>query len=119
MNCQADPDAERTLLVQQQMNFAHTTLIALFASATAAAQTPGLGETRPADPAPREETPAAENKATPLPPPDDKARSERDLGRCRELSDTARADCPREERAASGATRRDEPPSAPPPQNPR
>jgi len=118
MNCQGDPDAERSLLVQQEMNFAHTVVIALFASATAAAQTPGLGETRPADPAPREETPAAENKATPLPSPD-KARSERDLGRCRELSGTARADCLREDRAASGATRRDEPPSAPPPQNPR
>jgi hypothetical protein len=118
MNCQGDPDAERTLLVQLQMNFAHTALIALFASATAAAQTPGLGETRPADPAPREETPAVDHKATPL-PAQDKSRSDRDLGRCRELTGTARADCLHEDRAASGATRRDEPPSAPPPQNPR
>jgi hypothetical protein len=118
MTCQAPPDAERTLLVQWQMNFAQAAVIALFASASAAAQTPGLGETRPADPAPREETPAADNKAAPL-PAQDKARSDRDLGRCRELTGTARADCQREDRAASGATRRDEPPSAPPPQNPR
>ena len=100
------------------MNFAHAALVALLASATAAAQTPGLGETRPADPEPREQTRAPDNKATPL-PPEDKARSDRDLGRCRELADTARADCLREQRAAGGATRRDEPPSAPPPQNPR
>ena len=100
------------------MNFAHAAIIAIFASATAAAQTPGLGETRPADPAPREETRAPDNKATP-PLPEDQARSDRDLSRCRELADTARADCLREQRAASGATRRDEPPSAPPPQNPR
>jgi hypothetical protein len=106
------------LLAQWQMNFAHAAIFALFASATAAAQTPGLGETRPADPAPREQTPAPQNKATPL-PPQDKARSDRDLGRCRELAGTARAECLREDRAASGATRRDEPPSAPPPQNPR
>ena len=100
------------------MNFAHASIIALFASATAAAQTPGLGETRPADRTPSEETRAADSKASPL-PPEDKAPSDRDLGRCRELADTARADCLREQRAASGASRRDEPPSAPPPQNPR
>ena len=100
------------------MNFAHAAIVALLASGAAAAQTPGLGETRPAAPAPREEAPAPENKTAPLPPVD-KAQSDRDVGRCRDLPDSARAACLREDRAASGATRRAEPPSAPPPQNPR
>jgi hypothetical protein len=82
--------------------------------ATAAAQTPGIGETRPAAPE-RKETGSEAHK-----PP---AEPERELKRCEEYSGTQREDCLRdlraaEGKAAAGATRRPEPPTAPPPQNP-
>lgn len=88
--------------------------------APALAQTPGMGETRPMAPAP-EEKKAAE--------PDAQKRHAdpgHALKRCDELSGTLREDCLREQRpmgagagGEAGATRRPEPPTAPPPQNPR
>jgi hypothetical protein len=84
--------------------------------AIAAAQTPGMGDTREAPP---------EKKSAPVPetrgsPPE----SGHELKRCEEYSGTRREDCLRGLRAAEGAagagnTRRPEPPTAPPPQNPR
>lgn len=86
----------------------------IFFSCTAAwAQTPGLGETRPRAPEPEKQQ---EEKA--------KAQAPRSGTRCSELSGPAREDCLREEKSggentATGTTRRPEPPTAPPPQNPR
>lgn len=98
-------------------------LVTLLAGSAAFAQPPGLGETRPLDPAPREPAPAddAKKPAASLPfPARPQSASDRELGRCEQLSDAARDDCLREERsAAAGETRRREPPSAPPPHNPR
>lgn len=89
------------------------TLIAVifFSCSAAWAQLPGLGETRPRPPEPEKQQ--------------EKAKLERPPqggGRCDDLSGQAREDCLREEKnpnAAAGATRRPEPPTAPPPQNPR
>ena len=96
-------------------------LVTLHWGIAAFAQTPGLGETRPIDPAARDE-PSAEARKPPAPPAArERSQSENDraASRCAELSGTARDDCLRDERVAAGATRRAEPPSAPPPQNPR
>ena len=80
------------------------------------AQTPGLGETRPAPP----QTINKEGPAAKTPPAPEKTQTDSVLGRCDRLEGAARDDCLREERdAAAGATRRAEPPTAPPPQNPR
>ena len=85
--------------------------VIFFSCAAAWAQTPGLGETRPSAPEPEKQQ-------------RDKPKAEAPR-RCAELSGTAREDCLREEKtvsgesAATGATRRPEPPTAPPPQNPR
>jgi hypothetical protein len=86
--------------------------------APALAQTPGIGETRPVAPEPQEKKSAAADAAKP------QTDAQRALKRCDELSGTLREDCLRENRAAAGeagagATRRPEPPTAPPPQNPR
>jgi hypothetical protein len=86
-------------------------------AASALAQTPGLGETRPAPPqSVDKEAPAA--KTAPAP---EKTQPDAALGRCQLAQEgRARDDCLREERdAAAGASRRPEPPTAPPPQNPR
>lgn len=84
--------------------------------AVAAAQTPGLGETREAAP---------EKKAPPVSETHpSRTESGHELKRCEEYTGTMREDCLRGLRAAEGAagagnTRRPEPPTAPPPQNPR
>jgi hypothetical protein len=93
-------------------------LVTGLAASMAFAQTPGLGETRPVDRAARDETTADVKK----PPAPERSQSDNDRvpGRCAELAGIARDDCLREERTANaGATRRPEPPTAPPPQNPR
>jgi hypothetical protein len=84
--------------------------------APALAQTPGMGETRPLPPLPE-----TQEKEAPLPnapkPQDD---AERVLTRCNQPDEAQRSACLREERnATAGATARREPPTAPPPQNPR
>ena len=98
-------------------------ILALAFSSLALAQTPGLGDTRPAPPSGRDDAPPAlgdskEPRAAPGAPRP--IESDRTLARCQELTGAARDDCLREERsAAGGETRRAEPPTAPPPQNPR
>ena len=84
--------------------------------AVAAAQTPGMGDTREATP---------DKKAPPVSEPHkSETESGHEIKRCEEYSGTLREDCLRGLRAAEGAaaagsTRRPEPPTAPPPQNPR
>src|SRR2546423_7784093 len=93
------------------------TIFAVLCSSLAFAQTPGLGDTRPAPPSGRDDAPPAlgdsrEPRAshTPSRPTD----SDSTLVRCQELTGAAREDCLREERsAAGGETRRAEPPTAP------
>jgi hypothetical protein len=99
------------------------TIFALLFSSLALAQTPGLGDTRPVPPSGRDDAPPAlgdskEPRAPQSPPrPSD---ADRALSRCQELPGAPRDDCLREERsAAGGESRRAEPPTAPPPQNPR
>src|SRR3954469_21555331 len=99
------------------------TIFALLFSSLALAQTPGLGDTRPAPPSGRDDAPPAlgdskEPRAPQSPPrPSD---ADRALSRCQELTSAGGDDCLREERSASGAeSPRAEPPTAPPPQNPR
>ena len=115
-------DAVRTLPVHRNMRRTVVSIVTLLASSAAFAQQPGLGDTRPVDPAARDEA-SAEIRKPPAPPSaPERAQSDNDRAssRCAELADTARDECLREERSASaGATRRAEPPSAPPPQNPR
>src|SRR3954465_10492523 len=96
-------------------------LVTLLAASAAFAQTPGLGETRPGDPAAREGGDAPRNPpAPPAAPERSQHDNDRAPSRCAELAGTARDDCLRDERTAgAGATRRAEPASAPPPQNPR
>jgi hypothetical protein len=103
------------------MRHARVALVTLFRSIAAFAQTPGLGETRPVDPAAREPAGADLKRPPVAPPAPERSQNdnERAPSRCAELAGTARDDCVREERAGAGATRRAEPPSAPPPQNPR
>jgi hypothetical protein len=92
--------------------------VILFGVCTAAAaQTPGMGDTREVPP---------EKKAPPA-PEHRKAQTDsggHELKRCDNYSGTMREDCLRglraaEGAAASGSTRRPEPPTAPPPNNPR
>lgn len=82
----------------------------------AAAQTPGLGDTR-AMPPEKKAPPAPQMQKSP-------GESGHELKRCDDYSGTRREDCLRDLRAAegaaaAGASRRPEPPTAPPPQNPR
>lgn len=94
--------------------------VAFALAAAAVAQTPGLGETRPAPDgdAARQDPVVKEREATP--PRTEKSQSDAAINRCKELFGERREACLREERsAATGATRRAEPPTAPPPQNPR
>ena len=99
------------------------TIFAVLFSSLAFAQTPGLGDTRPAPPSGRDDVPPAlgDSKEPRAPHTAPRAAdSDRTLARCQELIGGAREDCLREERsAAGGETRRAEPPTAPPPQNPR
>ena len=104
------------------MKHARVALVTLLWSIAAFAQTPGLGETRPVDPAARDEANPDVKKpqAPPAGPEHSQSDNDRAPGRCAELTGTVRDDCLREERSGgAGATRRPEPPSAPPPQNPR
>jgi len=92
--------------------------IALLLGNAAFAQTPGIGETRPA---PQEQNAPAKDEALP-PAPAERSQSaaDRDSSRCEKLADAQRAQCLRDERnAAAGGSRRAEPATAPPPQNPR
>lgn len=97
--------------------------IALALFGAALAQTPGLGETRPMPDAraAKQDSRGKEHEAAPARTPETQgAQSDLAIGRCKELFGEPREQCLREERsAATGATRRAEPPSAPPPQNPR
>ena len=98
--------------------------VAFVLHSTAFAQTPGIGETRPADPTARERAAPADDpiKGTREPAVEaEKARtdSDRSLMRCNQLTGVQRDDCLRQERAAAGGTRPAEPATAPPPQNPR
>jgi hypothetical protein len=101
--------------------------VAFVLTGSAFAQTPGMGETRPADPAAqerrgpaddagkattRQREPAAESQKPQTVP--DAA-----ITRCDQLTGALRTDCLRQERAAVGGTRQSEPATAPPPQNPR
>jgi hypothetical protein len=106
--------------VQCTMTLARVAIVTLLLNGAAFAQTPGMGETRPAPPPAVGDT--TENTMPALPGASEKSRSESDpaINRCNDLTGAAREDCVRKEHAASaGATRRPEPPSAPPPQNPR
>ena len=98
-------------------------LLTLFFSGAALAQAPGMGETRPLPPS-REDPPPALGDSHEPRAPDMQPRlpAERDASRlrCQQLDGAPRDECLREERsAAGGATRPAEPPTAPPPQNPR
>jgi hypothetical protein len=91
--------------------------VIFFGCTAASAQMPGLGETRPRAPEPEKQQVDKSGKT----------EAPRSATRCSELSGAAREDCLREEKSvsgenpapATGATRRPEPPTAPPPQNPR
>lgn len=98
--------------------FRTTVSVILFGvCAAAGAQTPGMGDTREVSP---------EKKAPPA-PEHGKSQMEsggHELKRCDDYSGTRREDCLRGLRAAEGAaaagdTQRPEPPTAPPPNNPR
>lgn len=100
-------------------------LAVIFLGGAALAQTPGLGETRPSVPGARDGSAPSDGaikggsvKEAAL----EKSQSDSDraLSRCNELWGSLREDCLRQERSAgAGATRAPEPPTAPPPQNPR
>ena len=105
------------------MKIARTAVLTLFFSGVALAQAPGMGETRPLPPSPEDPPPALGDAQEPQ-APDARSRmpAERDsaLNRCQQLAGTPREECMREQRSpAGGATRPAEPPTAPPPQNPR
>jgi len=88
------------------------TFMALLLSSAAFAQTPGIGETRPA--------PAKDEVPPPAPSERSQGAPAREISRCEKLADAQRERCLREGRnAATGGTRRTEPATAPPPQNPR
>jgi len=85
----------------------------------ALAQTPGMGETRPMP----EERKAPPGSETVKPRAEPRGETSGELKRCEEFTGTLREDCLREQRAAdgaagAGASRRPEPPTAPPPTNP-
>jgi hypothetical protein len=113
------------------MNAKNLFLIMVVSSASAFAQTPGVGDTRPGVPGARDGSAPADgaikggsmdksgpatDAARPATVPDTAS------ARCHDLSGSLRDDCLREERernAGAGATRAPEPATAPPPQNPR
>ena len=115
---QARPDEAWKLLLRGMAKLRITLIATLFAwCASAATQTPGMGDTREVPP---------EKKAPPAP---EHRRSQTESGnhelkRCEDYSGMMREDCLRglrnaEGAAAAGTTRRPEPPTAPPPNNPR
>jgi len=88
---------------------------ALLLSSAAFAQTPGIGETRPTPPSLDEQRGPVGAGTGKEPAPMTAPQS-----RCERVADAQREQCLREERnAAAGGTRRTEPATAPPPQNPR
>jgi hypothetical protein len=101
----------------------------IFFSGIAQAQTPGVGETRPAEPAARERSGPADDvvrgavikeREPVLAPEKPQSDSDRAITRCNALSGALREECMRgEQNAGAGATRAIEPATAPPPQNPR
>lgn len=101
-------------------------LAVIFFSGFAHAQAPGIGETRPADPAARQGSGPADDaiKGREREPMLElgKAQSDSDraISRCNALSGALLHDCLRQEtNAGAGATRALEPATAPPPQDPR
>ncbi len=98
---------------------------ALLLSSAAFAQTPGIGETRPMPPSLDEQRgPVGDgtgNEPAPQIAPEERhSASDREASRCDKLSDELRARCLREESAAAaGGTRRTEPATSTPPQNPQ
>lgn len=94
-------------------------------SSAAYAQTPGMGETRPTPPAIDETRGPVGGGTGKEPSPDTPhekrhSTSDREISRCDRLSNEARTQCLREERsAAAGGSRRGEPATSTPPQNPR
>ena len=98
---------------------------ALLLSSVALAQTPGIGETRPLPPS-IDESRGPVGAGTGKEPAPDTAperrasASDREASRCERLADQQRTQCLREERAAAaGGSRRVEPATSTPPQNPR
>jgi len=86
-------------------------------SGLALAQSPGVGETRPRPPA-DSASPQAAPKQPELRREESEARER--PSQCAQLAGKTREECLRTEREpAAGATRPAEPPTAPPPQNPR
>ena len=91
------------------------------------AQTPGMGETRPADPAAQERNAAgddsvkgtARQRQPATEPPKVQTVPGPAIPRCNQLTGALRDDCLHQERAAAGGSRASEPATAPPPQNPR
>jgi hypothetical protein len=98
---------------------------ALLLSSAALAQTPGIGETRPAPPSLDEQRGpvgggTGNDPAPEVAPGKRHSTADREISRCNKLSDEPRAQCLREERAAAaGGSRRAEPATSTPPQNPR
>jgi hypothetical protein len=105
-------------LLQQRMAKFRTMASVVFVfgvCSIAAAQTPGMGDTREVPPE-KKAPPASEHRKS-------QTESGHELKRCEDYSGTMREDCLRGLRAAegaagAGATQRPEPPTAPPPQNP-
>ena len=104
------------------------TFFAIFSALIACAafaQTPGMGETRPAPPSVDEQRGPVGTGTGKEVPPDLGAerahsRSDRAINRCEKLAEAQREQCLREEgRSAAGGTRRNEPATSTPPQNPR
>jgi hypothetical protein len=100
--------------------------VAFALSAGAAfAQTPGIGETRPTPPSLDEQRGpvggGTGKEAAPVGAPEKpRSASDQEISRCDKLSDATRDECLRHERsAAGGGTRRAEPATSTPPQNPR
>ncbi len=98
---------------------------ALLLSSAAYAQTPGIGETRPTPPSLDEQrgpvgSGTGKEPAPEVTPEKRHSASDREMSRCDKLSQEQRATCLREERdAAAGSSRRAEPATSTPPQNPR
>ena len=106
------------------MKLARAAVLTVFFSHAAMAQTPGLGDTRPVPSPSREDPPAAlgdsHEPRAPVAQPPTRAESDPVRIRCEQFAGAEREDCLRDERSsAGGATRPAEPPTGPPPQNPR
>jgi len=107
------------------------TVMAFTLSAPVWAQTPGVGDTRPAVPGARDGSAPAdgaikggslEKSGPAIEAPKPQVEADTSIARCHDLSGSLREDCLRDERnrnAGAGGTRAPEPATAPPPQNPR